>query len=55
MHSLDTDGSEAIDALFVWGEVLEGFECGVSLEGRNDVIEGDLIEAVEIVETARTL
>lgn len=36
-------------------EVLEGFECGVSLEGRNDVIEGDLIEAVEIVETARTL
>lgn len=36
-------------------EVLEGFECGVSLEGRNDVIEGDLIEAVEIVETARSL
>jgi translation initiation factor IF-2 len=36
-------------------EVLEGFECGVSLEGRNDVIEGDLIEAVEVVETARTL
>ena len=36
-------------------EVLEGFECGVALEGRNDVIEGDLIEAVEIVETARSL
>ena len=36
-------------------EVLEGFECGVSLEGRNDVIEGDLIEAVEVVETARSL
>ena len=36
-------------------EVLEGFECGVSLEGRSDVIEGDLIEAVEIVETARSL
>lgn len=36
-------------------EVLEGFECGISLEGRNDVIEGDLIEAVEVVETARTL
>jgi translation initiation factor IF-2 len=36
-------------------EVLEGFECGVSLEGRNDVIEGDLIEAVEIIETARSL
>jgi translation initiation factor IF-2 len=36
-------------------EVLEGFECGVALEGRSDVIEGDLIEAVEIVETARSL
>jgi translation initiation factor IF-2 len=36
-------------------EVLEGFECGISLEGRNDIIEGDLIEAVEIFETARTL
>ena len=36
-------------------EVLEGFECGVSLEGHNDVHEGDLIEAIEVVETARTL
>ena len=36
-------------------EVLEGFECGVSLEGRSDVIEGDLIEAIEIIETARSL
>ena len=36
-------------------EVLEGFECGISLEGHNDVREGDLIEAVNVVETARTL
>ena len=36
-------------------EVLEGFECGISLEGHNDVLEGDLIEAVDVVETARTL
>ena len=36
-------------------EVLEGFECGISLEGHNDVREGDFIEAVNVVETARTL
>ncbi len=36
-------------------EVLEGFECGISLEGHNDVREGDLIEAVDVVETMRTL
>ncbi len=36
-------------------EVLEGFECGISLEGHNDVREGDLIEAVDVVETVRTL
>ncbi len=36
-------------------EVLEGFECGISLEGHNDVREGDLIESVDVVETARTL
>jgi translation initiation factor IF-2 len=36
-------------------EVKEGFECGIGLENYNDVKVGDIIEAVEIVETARTL
>ena len=36
-------------------EVKEGFECGIGLENYNDVKVGDIIEAYEIVETARTL
>lgn len=36
-------------------EVAEGFECGVSLEGFNAIENGDHIEAIEIVETARSL
>ncbi len=36
-------------------EVSEGFECGIGLEGYNDLEEGDLIQALEVVETARTL
>ena len=36
-------------------EVLEGYECGIGLEGFNDVQENDVIEALEVVETARTL
>jgi translation initiation factor IF-2 len=36
-------------------EVKEGFECGIGLENFNDIKVGDLIEAFEIVETARTL
>ncbi|UCD64225.1 MAG: translation initiation factor IF-2 [Candidatus Zixiibacteriota bacterium] len=36
-------------------EVKEGFECGVGLENFNDIKVGDLLEAIEIVETARTL
>ncbi|MBU0983221.1 MAG: translation initiation factor IF-2 [candidate division Zixibacteria bacterium] len=36
-------------------EVKEGFECGIGIENFNDVKVGDLIEAFEIVETARTL
>jgi translation initiation factor IF-2 len=36
-------------------EVREGFECGIGLENFNDVKVGDNIEAIEIVETARTL
>ncbi|MEW6754812.1 MAG: translation initiation factor IF-2 [Candidatus Latescibacterota bacterium] len=36
-------------------EVAEGFECGISVEGFSDYQEGDVIEALEVVETARTL
>jgi translation initiation factor IF-2 len=36
-------------------EVNEGFECGIGLEGFNEIKEGDLIESIEIVETLRTL
>ena len=36
-------------------EVAEGFECGISLENFQDVHEGDVIEAYEVREVARTL
>jgi translation initiation factor IF-2 len=36
-------------------EVLEGFECGIALDGMNDVKVGDVIEAFTIEELARTL
>jgi translation initiation factor IF-2 len=36
-------------------EVTEGYECGIGLEGYQDVHEGDAIETYEIRETARTL
>jgi translation initiation factor IF-2 len=36
-------------------EVAEGFECGIGIEGYNDIQEGDVIEAYEIREVARTL
>lgn len=36
-------------------EVREGFECGIRLEGFNDVKEGDLLEAYRIEERKRTL
>jgi translation initiation factor IF-2 len=36
-------------------EVAEGFECGVGLENFQDVKEGDVIEAYEIREVARSL
>jgi translation initiation factor IF-2 len=35
-------------------EVSQGFECGVVIEGYNDVKEGDVIEAFELKEVART-
>ncbi|MBD3332435.1 translation initiation factor IF-2 [candidate division GN15 bacterium] len=36
-------------------EVKEGFECGIGIEGYNDIKEGDLIEAYQLVEEARHL
>jgi translation initiation factor IF-2 len=36
-------------------EVSEGYECGIGLEGYQDVREGDVIETYEVRETARTL
>jgi translation initiation factor IF-2 len=36
-------------------EVEQGFECGLALEGFNDVKVGDIIEAYTIVETKRKL
>ncbi|MFC1569512.1 translation initiation factor IF-2 [bacterium] len=36
-------------------EVTNGYECGITLENYNDVKVNDVIEAYEIVETARTL
>ncbi len=36
-------------------EVLSGYECGIGIEGYNDVHEGDVIEAYVLEETASTL
>jgi len=36
-------------------EVKEGFECGLTLRGYNDIKEGDQLEVFEIKEFARTL
>ncbi len=36
-------------------EVKEGFECGIGIENFNDIKVGDIIEAFETVEVARTL
>ena len=36
-------------------EVAEGYECGIGLEGFNDLKEGDLVEAYIIEERKRTL
>lgn len=34
-------------------EVKEGYECGITIEGYNDLKEGDIIEAYELVEVKR--
>jgi translation initiation factor IF-2 len=36
-------------------EVAQGYECGISIEGYQDVKEGDLIEAFEVHEVARSI
>jgi len=36
-------------------EVQSGFECGIGLEGMNDLKVGDIIEAYKVEELARTL
>ncbi len=36
-------------------EVKEGFECGIRLEGYDDIKDGDVIEAFEVEQVARTL
>ena len=36
-------------------EVREGMECGIRLDGFNDVKEGDLLDAYKIEERKRTL
>jgi len=36
-------------------EVLEGFECGISLTGYDQIQEEDMIEVLEVVESVRTL
>ena len=34
-------------------EVAKGFECGLMIEGYNDIREDDVIEAFEMVEIVR--
>ena len=36
-------------------EVPAGMECGIGIENYNDVKEGDVIEAFQIIEIKRTL
>ncbi len=36
-------------------EVSDGFECGIGVEGFNEIEEGDVIEAFVMIETQRTL
>ncbi len=36
-------------------EVREGYECGIGLEGFQDIREGDVLEVYEVQEVARTL
>ena len=37
------------------GEVAAGYECGIGIENFQDIKEGDLIEAYEVREVARSI
>jgi translation initiation factor IF-2 len=50
-YALDSLKREKDDAR----EVREGLECGIKLQGFNDIKEGDVLEAYKIEEVARTL
>ncbi len=50
-YALDSLKREKDDAR----DVREGLECGIKLQGFNDVKEGDILEAYRIEEVARTL
>ena len=36
-------------------EIREGFECGIVIEGYNDIKVGDVIESIKVIETSRKL
>jgi len=36
-------------------DVAQNFECGISIEGFNDLVEGDIIEAYVVEEKARVV
>jgi len=36
-------------------EVAQGYECGIGIEGYQNIEEGDVIEAYEVREVARSL
>jgi translation initiation factor IF-2 len=36
-------------------EVMKGYECGLNIDGYNDIQPGDMIEAFHEVEVAKTL
>jgi len=35
-------------------EVAQGYECGITIKNYNDIKDGDIIEAFEMVEIERT-
>jgi len=37
------------------GEVRDGYECGIGLENYQDLKDGDLVEAYEVEEVARSI
>ena len=37
------------------GEVRDGYECGIGLENYQDLKDGDVIEAYEVEEVARSI